>query len=725
VRISGYYSTTSFSWITTYPMGELYLQPDGELRIKPYWNRDFCVAHLAPGQWYWIEVHVDSEVMWDVRCTVFINGQAFGTYSNAYSWSEVGSVSYNQLLAGMLPNAGGHLETLSYGYFQGTNGVNANHDIYFTNTVAGRGKSETPNGPLQSKALAAADSVLGHYLPDWPSDPADRMELKTSGGGDHAVLYNWSHEEAGGPFTVTIPAGETEAALYTGIVLPRYWEPIAGTKPTTGLSEQSVDTGNAWSPVGQGRTRVGDANAVEAAATTAVLKITKFGQSVPVTAPISGIEVRVHRKATTTNVNDWIVQTVKGGVVGGTNLGQGSLIKWDTDWEVAVYGGEGELWGRTWTPQDINSDGFGVAIQAEGSGTAQVDMVTVKVYYADPGGPSGIGRGAYLPPIGLYNFVGDTLVAEWLVTGSGNAGHGWWSGGEPSGPGGGIANPATGTPSQRWTSTYPMWLWQARGDKQHEITVGGTAGDSITATSYRIVRNPYVFPRFAWSTDDGVTWTRILIGEDVSSNYISGDVGATTTGNAVFLDNVAAYDRLYLNPNGWDSGLSETRPSADYAHRYPYWYLAYTGASTTETVIHATNLWAKWRSYTNHPSSTIGGTGTFRAHAVLPDGSQRRIGTYSSAPTAYPSGTPPWTARCTASKAPDGTGWTQQKFNDLQLRLGYNQRTGSGAVHRVALQDQGAAVYGVTWEILVPASPDPPPAPCGSPKYGANITVKR
>jgi hypothetical protein len=56
-------------------------------------------------------------------------------------------------------------------------------------------------------------------------------------------------------------------------------------------------------------------------------------------------------------------------------------------YENAVYGGPEDLWGETWTPADLNSEDFGVALNAiytdtAGNGRAYVDIVYVTVNYA-------------------------------------------------------------------------------------------------------------------------------------------------------------------------------------------------------------------------------------------------------------------------------------------------------------------------------------------------------
>jgi hypothetical protein len=57
---------------------------------------------------------------------------------------------------------------------------------------------------------------------------------------------------------------------------------------------------------------------------------------------------------------------------------------------VYTYGSSSDLWGLTWTPADINSDDFGLAIRlwcggAYGQSTIYVDHMYLTVYYEDTG----------------------------------------------------------------------------------------------------------------------------------------------------------------------------------------------------------------------------------------------------------------------------------------------------------------------------------------------------
>lgn len=130
------------------------------------------------------------------------------------------------------------------------------------------------------------------------------------------------------------------------------------------------------------------------------LTIRGFNFNIPVSATILGIEAQVRKfyntSGSVTNpiVNDFIVQLRKD-VLGpvGNNLASGA---WPLSFSTTTYGSPSNLWGTTWTPADLNNSNFGIDITASlgltvpaastGSVSANIDYVTIKVYYTTTGG---------------------------------------------------------------------------------------------------------------------------------------------------------------------------------------------------------------------------------------------------------------------------------------------------------------------------------------------------
>lgn len=115
------------------------------------------------------------------------------------------------------------------------------------------------------------------------------------------------------------------------------------------------------------------------------LKATNYGFAIPAGSTINGIEVFVERKGSQADtVKDYRVRAVKGGATGSTD--KASATYWPTSDGSATYGGAADLWGETWTADDINDAGFGAALAAVNDDaiaerTASVDHISITVHY--------------------------------------------------------------------------------------------------------------------------------------------------------------------------------------------------------------------------------------------------------------------------------------------------------------------------------------------------------
>ncbi|MEI6622729.1 MAG: hypothetical protein WCP28_12565, partial [Actinomycetes bacterium] len=136
---------------------------------------------------------------------------------------------------------------------------------------------------------------------------------------------------------------------------------------------------------------------------TQYLNGTNYGFSIPAGATINGITVVINRTSTT-NVNielaDSVVQLYKGGVLSGNNKAAG--VEWPTSLGTATYGSGADLWGTTWTPAQVNSSSFGVALAATNASpffgkTGTVDYIQVTVTYT----PTVLTVASAHPPVGL------------------------------------------------------------------------------------------------------------------------------------------------------------------------------------------------------------------------------------------------------------------------------------------------------------------------------------
>lgn len=154
----------------------------------------------------------------------------------------------------------------------------------------------------------------------------------------------------------------------------------AGPIPFTSPSSAGLPDGN-----------LADASATASlfVATTQYLKTTGFGFAIPTNSSICGIVVEVEKSATGinlfANVKDNSVRLVKAGTPNGSDYAKTN--KWTSTQTYYTYGGATDLWGTTWTKNDINAANFGVAFSAEINGllslfpSALIDHIRMTVYF--------------------------------------------------------------------------------------------------------------------------------------------------------------------------------------------------------------------------------------------------------------------------------------------------------------------------------------------------------
>ena len=114
------------------------------------------------------------------------------------------------------------------------------------------------------------------------------------------------------------------------------------------------------------------------------LELTNYGFTLPTAAVIDGIKLEAKVSGTGGVHDDQIYLKYSGGTTGGSantpNFGQfwGSSLNWLT------WGGPTSLWGRTWTPAEINNAAFGAGLCGfpnSGSNTMNIDAVRITVYW--------------------------------------------------------------------------------------------------------------------------------------------------------------------------------------------------------------------------------------------------------------------------------------------------------------------------------------------------------
>ena len=161
----------------------------------------------------------------------------------------------------------------------------------------------------------------------------------------------------------------------------------AATSPSTMADDDTVGS-VAWTNPTTGALAVGGNysmfDAGGALATSHYLKATNFGFTIPTGATINGIIAEVYNKSYIPGAGyakDSAVRIVKGGSIGSTDKSIGT--DYPSDYAYASYGASDNLWGETWTAEDINLSTFGVAISSViYLASAYIDHIRITVYYS-------------------------------------------------------------------------------------------------------------------------------------------------------------------------------------------------------------------------------------------------------------------------------------------------------------------------------------------------------
>ena len=117
---------------------------------------------------------------------------------------------------------------------------------------------------------------------------------------------------------------------------------------------------------------------------TDYLVATGFNFNIPAGVTISGIVVEVERSDPNGRTSDYRIRIVKGGNIGAADRSGGAGYGISDSYQ--LYGNAGDLWGETWSVEEINSPTFGVAIAAQRSAASgvtagRIDDIRITVFY--------------------------------------------------------------------------------------------------------------------------------------------------------------------------------------------------------------------------------------------------------------------------------------------------------------------------------------------------------
>ena len=111
---------------------------------------------------------------------------------------------------------------------------------------------------------------------------------------------------------------------------------------------------------------------------------TNFGFAIPTGSTIVGIKAEIEQIRGWSSIENSI-KIIKGGVISGDEKSTGASVP-SSDTYV-TYGGATDLWGLTWTAEDINLATFGVGFSIN-DGYTVVDHIRITVYYTTAGTPA-------------------------------------------------------------------------------------------------------------------------------------------------------------------------------------------------------------------------------------------------------------------------------------------------------------------------------------------------
>jgi hypothetical protein len=153
-----------------------------------------------------------------------------------------------------------------------------------------------------------------------------------------------------------------------------------------GAGANSGGFGNTWG--NPGRVTANDNISATVASSSRQLLSTNYGFNIPAGSIINGVELEIERLTTSVagsrTASDNSVRLIKNGNVIGEN--RADPTNYGTNYTVITYGSPTDLWGTTWTAEEINANNFGAAfsVSINSNPTVYVDFMRITVHYTAP-----------------------------------------------------------------------------------------------------------------------------------------------------------------------------------------------------------------------------------------------------------------------------------------------------------------------------------------------------
>jgi hypothetical protein len=181
----------------------------------------------------------------------------------------------------------------------------------------------------------------------------------------------------------------TRTTAKTDWTLPAISYSAATTTPTAATSVLYPGTGAGTSWTNPSYIGVDDGNyaTINAINVTSMLYGTNYGFNIPTGATINGIKVEIEVKSSSGGNSNFSTTTGHLTKDGTNPAGSTASSNWNltTSDVIYVWGSASNLWGTTWTAEEINASGFGTYFSFSNSSgmiaTFSVDFYRITVYY--------------------------------------------------------------------------------------------------------------------------------------------------------------------------------------------------------------------------------------------------------------------------------------------------------------------------------------------------------
>jgi hypothetical protein len=187
-------------------------------------------------------------------------------------------------------------------------------------------------------------------------------------------------------------------------------------------------SGTSWTNASNALTS-NDSSATFATTNQNPLIVKGFGFNIPSDATITGFELDVEgngASATAANRSVQMGLTKNGTALAGSYAAAQNLPQTTDDW--LEFGGNGSLFGTTWTPAEVNSANFGIMLRAGNTNNSQraIDYVDMQIYFTTPTGPDSVWNSNY-KGVWHLNYVNDGQP-DFPLTPDSTAYTGWLAG---------------------------------------------------------------------------------------------------------------------------------------------------------------------------------------------------------------------------------------------------------------------------------------------------------